>query len=294
MTFSQFVLNHNLGTIESNSSFKELTTIGCGGQIQYLYTPNSIADLQKVFPFLIQNEIKYFIIGNGSNVLATEKKFDGVVIQLKKLPYEYKKEGNVITCSAFYPTIKLAYDLSKEELGDLSFLGGIPGLLGGAIYNNSGAYKDDIQNHLIDVKYIDGNGNIRSLRKEECAFGYRKSIFHFIDGIIIEARFDIKEIKTIDILNKRTMERKLSQPLECKSMGSIFKNNPLIPAWRVVDALGMRGFQINDAAISAKHANFIINLGNAKGEEILNLIQLIKKRAKLEFGIQLVCEITIL
>ena len=72
MTFSQFVLNHNLGTIECNSSFKELTTIGCGGQIQYLYTPNSIADLQKVFPFLIQNEIKYFIIGNGSNVLATE------------------------------------------------------------------------------------------------------------------------------------------------------------------------------------------------------------------------------
>ncbi|MDE5715183.1 MAG: UDP-N-acetylmuramate dehydrogenase [Anaeroplasmataceae bacterium] len=294
MKLSEYIIDNHLGTIESNCSFKEMTTIGCGGKIQYLYTPNSIQSLQKVFQFIVQNEIKYFLIGNGSNVLASEKLFDGVVIQLKKLPYDYSVKDGILQCSAFYPTIKLAYDLAKQELGDLSFLGGIPGLLGGAIYNNSGAYKDDIQHHLIDVSYIDGNGKIQTIQNKECAFGYRKSIFHYIDGIIIQARFKIENKKPIALLNRRTMERKLSQPLECKSMGSIFKNNPLIPAWKVVDALGMRGFQVNDAAVSAKHANFIINLGNAKSEEILDLIELIKKRAKLEFGVQLVCEITIL
>ena len=142
------------------------------------------------------------------------------------------------------------------------------------------------------MTYINSAGKLVTISKEECAFGYRKSIFHYIPGLIVSARFKLTKVKTLELLEKRAKERRLAQPLECKSMGSIFKNNPLISAWKVVDALGMRGFQMNDAAVSAKHANFIINLGNAKSNEILSLIHLIQKRAELELGIKLLCEIT--
>ena len=178
------------------------------------------------------------------------------------------------------------------EIGDLSFLGGIPGLLGGAIFNNCGAYNQEISSNLIDISYINSNGLIVNISNKECGFGYRKSIFHYIDGIIISARFKIKRIDTKEILEKRRKERLLSQPLDTKNMGSIFKNNPLIPAWKIIDSLGLRGFRIGDAAVSSKHANFIINMGNASSLDVYNLIDLIKKRSENEFGIKLISEVS--
>lgn len=294
MTFEEFVISNDLGTIEYGEEFKNYTTIGCGGKIKILYSPNNIENLQKAFKFIIENDLKYFILGNGSNVLAKDKEFDGIVILLKRMNYDYNIEQNILNVSAFYPTIKLAYDLALIEKGDLSFLGGIPGLLGGAIYNNSGSYNDDISNHLVDVTYINSVGNIVTIPNKLCGFGYRMSVFHYLDGIIISARFKIENIDTISILERRRKERQLSQPLDNKNMGSIFKNNPLIPAWRIVDSLGLRGFRIGNAAVSSKHANFIINLGNAKSKDIKSLIELIQKRSELEFGIKLHSEITYL
>ena len=293
MNFEEFVLTNNLGRIENGYSFSELTTIGCGGKIKTLYSPNNLESLIKAFCFIEEHELKFFLLGNGSNVLALDHDYDGIVIHLRKMPYSYTVSNGILECSAFYPTSKLAYDLALEEWGDLSFLGGIPGLLGGAIYNNSGAYKEDIKKHLIDVSYINSTGKLITISNKDCAFSYRNSIFHYIDGIIVSARFRVEKKKTLEQLQERAKQRKLSQPLENKNMGSIFKNNPLIPAWKVIDALGMRGFHLEDAAVSAKHANFIINTGNARSSDILRLIELIQKRSLLEFGIQLKYEITI-
>ena len=184
--------------------------------------------------------------------------------------------------------------MAKLSLGDLSFLGGIPGLIGGAIYNNAGALNKEIKDTIIDVSYINTDGKIITLCKDELRFGYRYSLFHELKGIIINAKLKVSKIETLDILKEQLLIRKNKQPLECKNMGSIFKNCKDIEAWKVVDRLDMRGFSINGAKVSNKHTNFIINYENATSADILALINLIKKRAKSELGINLDTEIIII
>lgn len=294
MSFDEYVKTNNLGKIEKNKSFKELTTIGTGGIIETLYYPFDIPSLQKAYKFIKDNKIKYFILGNGSNVLASDSYFDGIVIATKKLPSYINYFDNYIVVSAFYPTMKLALELSNRGLGDLSFLGGIPGLLGGAIYNNSGAYNEAIGDSIISVTYIDTSGKIRTISSLFCAFGYRRSIFHFVEGIIIKAKISVSKVETKEKLKERQEKRALSQPLGFKSMGSVFKNNPLIPSWRVIDSLGLRGFRIGGAMVSSKHTNFIINTGEATSSEIISIIELIETKASLEFGIKMIKEITLI
>lgn len=293
MSFITYIVDNKLGDIVYNMSFKDLTTIGCGGSIKWLYYPNSIPSLCMAYKYIYYNQIKHFIIGNGSNILSITSYFDGVVISLKNIEKILEINEDYIEVSSNYMTNKLAYDLSKLKLGDLSFLGGIPGQLGGAVYNNSGAYNDNISNHLITVKYIDTSGNIQEIKNSMCAFSYRHSIFHHIEGIIVSAKFRIQEKDTEEILIKRWEKRCETQPIQEKSMGSIFKNNSLIESYKIVDILNMRGYNINDAYVSHKHANFIINKGKANGRDVLNLIELIQKRALLELGIKLDYEITL-
>ncbi|HIT43389.1 TPA: UDP-N-acetylmuramate dehydrogenase [Candidatus Avacholeplasma faecigallinarum] len=294
MDFTQYVYKNDLGQINIDKSFKDLTTIGCGGKIQTLYYPKNIDCLIRAYKFIKKNNLKYFIIGNGSNILASDLDYKGIVICLKKLPYFYKHKDDYIIVSAFYPTIKLANDLADLGLGDLSYLGGVPGLLGGAIFNNAGAYNKTISDDLISIKYIDTSGSIKNITVDKLNLNYRSSVFHYIEGIIIEAKIRVKKVQTKDLLILRKNKRQETQPLEYKSMGSVFKNDNLIPSWKIIDSLNLRGFRIGDAQISTKHTNFIINLGHAKSSEIINLINLIQTRSRLEYGIELIPEITIL
>lgn len=294
MDFTQYVYKNDLGQISIDKSFKDLTTIGCGGKIQTLYYPKNIDCLIRAYKFIKKNNLKYFIIGNGSNILASDLDYKGIVICLKKLPYFYKHKDDYIIVSAFYPTIKLANDLADLGLGDLSYLGGVPGLLGGAIFNNAGAYNKTISDDLINIKYIDTSGSIKNITVDKLNLNYRSSVFHYIEGIIIEAKIRVKKVQTKDLLILRKNKRQETQPLEYKSMGSVFKNDNLIPSWKIIDSLNLRGFRIGDAQISTKHTNFIINLGHAKSSDIINLINLIQTRSRLEYGIELIPEITIL
>lgn len=294
MDFTQYVYKNDLGQISIDKSFKDLTTIGCGGKIQTLYYPKNIDCLIRAYKFIKKNNLKYFIIGNGSNILASDLDYKGIVICLKKLPYFYKHKDDYIIVSAFYPTIKLANDLADLGLGDLSYLGGVPGLLGGAIFNNAGAYNKTISDDLISIKYIDTSGSIKNITVDKLNLNYRSSVFHYIEGIIIEAKIRVKKVQTKDLLILRKNKRQETQPLEYKSMGSVFKNDNLIPSWKIIESLNLRGFRIGDAQISTKHTNFIINLGHAKSSDIINLINLIQTRSRLEYGIELIPEITIL
>lgn len=294
MDFYNYVISNNLGEVLLDKSFKDITTINCGGQIRFLYYPFDVKGLCRVFKYINELKIKYFVVGNGSNILASDSFYDGVVIILKKMKYSFRIEGNILECSGFYPTIKLAYDLGDLEYGDLSFLCGIPGLLGGAIYNNSGAYNKCISDDLIDVKYIDKDGLIKTISKKNLNFSYRYSDFHKLDVIIISARFKVFFLNSSDLISYRNNLRRQIQPLEWKNMGSIFKNKVDIKAWEIIEKLNLKGLKKGDAMISKKHGNFIINLGEAKTNDILFLINLIKEKALKELEIQLDLEIKII
>ena len=294
MDIIKYILENDLGTLETNYYFKDITTIGTGGLIKYFYTPNNENSLCKMFKFVNDNNIKYFIIGNGSNVLASDDFFDGIVINMKKMPIYLNVFEDYIEVSSSYPTTKLAYDLAKLELGDLSFLYGIPGLIGGAIYNNSGAYNKEIKDYVLEVKCINKNGEIIAIENRNLGFDYRSSIFHFYNCIIISVKLKIERVVTIDKLDNILRKRKDTQPLEYKNMGSIFKNNLLVDSWKVIDLLNLRGFTFNGTKISEKHTNFIINYNNSTTNDILSLIEYIKKRAFLELGITLETELTII
>ena len=277
-----------------NEPMSRHTTFRIGGPADYFLVPSTYEEIGAILKIRKEEQVPYFILGNGSNILASDDFFDGIVINTKTLPTYLEVYEDYINVSASYPTTKLAYDLAKLELGDLSFLGGIPGLLGGAIFNNSGAYGSEIKDVIIDVTYINKAGKLVTIERKEIGFNYRDSIFHGYKCIIASARIKVNKIKTFDRLEERLKKRKQSQPLEYKNMGSIFRNTPLIESWKVIDFLNLRGFIINGAKISEKHTNFIINYNNAKSSDVLTLIELIKKRAKLELGIILKTEITII
>lgn len=293
MNIYRYIIENDIGTVEVGKSFKNLTTIGCGGLIDYYVKPSSIEKLSQLYKTIIQNNVKYFIIGNGSNVLAHDEDYKGVVISLKDMDKYYKIDNDILTVSANYPTTSLAYSLSLINKGDLSYLGGIPGTIGGAVYNNSGAYKKSISDDLISVKYINTCGEVKELDLKNLDLLYRYSVFHKIPGIIVEAKFRLIDIDTKDILLLRKKKRQETQPLNEKNMGSIFKNSNLIPSYKIIDGLNLRGFNIGDACVSTKHSNFIINKGQAKFYEMLKLIEIIQKKSYNEIGIKLEYEITI-
>ena len=294
MNLIKYILENDLGCIETNYSFSELTTIHTGGLIRYLYTPSDVSSLAVAFKYINDHNIKFLILGNGSNILASDNYFDGVVINMRKMPTYLDIYADYIDVSSSYSTSKLAYDLAKLELGDLSFLGGIPGTIGGAIYNNSGAFNKSIGDFVISVTYITKSGVVDTIDGVDIDFSYRNSIFHYYDVIIVSAKIKVSKVNTTEKLEEYLSIRRKTQPLDEYNMGSIFKNKKTIKAWEIIDLLRLRGFKVNGAKISEKHANFIINYNKSTSRDIVCLIELIKRRALNELGIELETEVTII
>ncbi|MGM9972072.1 MAG: UDP-N-acetylmuramate dehydrogenase [Anaeroplasmataceae bacterium] len=291
MEFKEYVLNNNLGEILENIDLSYLTTIGVGGKCKYLYLPNNINSLCLAYKYLYIHEIKSFVIGKGSNILHISDYYDGVIISLKLLKKEINLYDKYLVVSSNVGLSYLLNYMSNMNLGDLSFLAGIPGSVGGAIYMNAGAFGDEIKNHLIEVKYINKEGKIITLSNSELKMEYRKSIFMDISGIIIEAKIKCgKNIFTKDKINSIINKRKIIHPYNEKSMGSVFKNLPNIKAYEVIKDLGLDNYSVGDALISPKHSNFIVNKGNATYKDILQIINEIKTKA-LSKGIKLEEEI---
>ena len=280
------------GEVLENVDLKNYNTYKIGGKSRFIIKPYNIKSLIKLLKYLKEKNIKYFVLGKGSNVILPDKDYNGAVILLDNLK-EIKVNGNIVEVESGIILTKFINTLISNNLGGLENLYGIPGTLGGAIHGNAGCYGSVISDCLVSVTYLE-NETVKTLKKENCEFLYRDSIFkHDKNKIILSAKFELdkKDNQVMqNIVKENLLKRKNTQPIEFHNAGSVFRNPINLSSGKLIEESGLKGYNVNDAEISTKHANFIINKGNATSEDIKELINIVKEKIKDKYDIDLILE----
>ncbi|MDI3309976.1 MAG: UDP-N-acetylmuramate dehydrogenase [Thermoanaerobacterium sp.] len=272
------------------------TSFRIGGPADVLVIPQSVDELIKVMDLIKSENIPYFILGNGTNVIVSDKGIRGVVIKLTAIRKIYV-DGEVIVSEAGALLSSIANTALDNELTGFEFASGIPGTLGGAITMNAGAYGPEIKDVVEKVEVIDRNGSIYEVKNGNMRFGYRSSLIQSDNLIALRAWIHLKKGNYKDIkakMDELNGLRKMKQPLEYPSAGSVFKRPEGFYAGKLIQDAGLSGFTIGGAQVSEKHCGFIINKGNATADDVLNLIAYIKKTVKDKFGVDLETEVKII
>lgn len=278
---------------------KKHTSFKIGGTADYFFKATTLEELQNIIKFAKIKELPITIIGNGSNLLVTDKGIRGLVIKIdiKKLKIEKKDEFAVIEVGAGNKLMALATKMKGEELSGLEGLSGIPGSVGGAIVMNAGAYGKEMKDVVLSTTCMDKNGKLYTFSNEEQEFSYRNSIFQKKDYIIIETKLKLEYGKKDEIQKKMEeyfKSRKEKQPIEYPSAGSSFKRQEGIITAKLIDDVGLKGYKIGGAQVSEKHAGFIVNYNNATATDVINLINYIKEKVYSKYGIKIEEEIKII
>lgn len=282
-----------VGKLEENIDLKKYNTYKVGGCALGIVYPDSVDSLIKLLKYLKDNNVKHKIIGNCSNLVFGESFYDGILVKLSEFNKIKIEDTKIVVGSGFHLT-KLGLQASREGLTGLEFAVGIPGTVGGAVYMNAGAYKSDMGYVVSEIKVLTPELEIKTMYNKDLDFHYRTSFLEknrgyiCLEATIILKHGDKKEI--MDLIEERKKRRLMSQPLEWPSAGSVFRNPENDYAGRLVEELGYKGKGIGDAIVSEKHANFIINMGNAKGDDIKTLIRQIQADVKEKTGIELKVE----
>jgi len=286
----KFTRNH-WGTLLENEPLAKHTTFRVGGPAKVMVIPNSKDSLVHTMKLIKSLGIDWKVIGKGSNLLPSDRVFDGVVVKCDRGLDEVVVLGNIMTVGSGCSTILLARQAARLGLSGLEFVSGVPGTVGGAIYMNAGAYKMEMKDILIRALVLDETGELRWMDNEEFEFSYRTSVLqHHKDWLVIEAQLqltpdDPQEI--IELMDSRRQRRKESQPLEMPSAGSTFRNPLPHASWKLIEDAGLRGYTIGGAQVSKKHCNFIVNVGGATATDILDLIKHVQAVVKDTYDIEL-------
>ncbi len=292
--FFDEVEKESIGKIEKEVFMSKYTTYKVGGLATAIIYPKTVEKLVTLIKLLRKYKIKYKVIGNGSNLLFSDKKYDGIIIKLNSLD-NIEISDTKITVGAGYQLIKLSLLTAKRGLTGLEFASGIPGTVGGAVFMNAGAYKSDMGYVVRNVKVLTPDNEIINLTNKEMNFHYRSSLLQKYPGYIcLEVTLRLKHGKKeeIDKLIKDRRKRRMeTQPLEYPSAGSVFRNpSPEEPAGKIIEELGLKGLTKGGAEISGKHANFVVNTGGASAADIKYLIDYAKKTVKENKNIDLKVE----
>ncbi len=282
-----------------NEPMSKHTSFKIGGNAKILVNIISVFELQKILKILKEEKIRIIIIGNGSNILVSDKGIDGIVLKIEIKKFEIQKIDSKyrITLGAGCKLGEISYKLADKNISGFEFASGIPGTIGGAIRMNAGAYGSEMKDIVNSITYIDRNGQISKINNKEAKFEYRNSIFSKKDYIIIETEIELESGKKEEIIEKIKEYQKNrieKQPIEYPSAGSVFKRGDGFITAKLIDECGLKGYQIGDAQISEKHAGFIINKGNAKAKDVEDLIKYIKKQVLEKFGVEIETEIEII
>ena len=282
-----------IGKVEKMVPLKRCTTYKAGGIAKIIVIPKNVDKLIELLKLLKENNIGYKILGNGSNLVFSDKEYDKILIKLSEINH-CEINDTIINVGAGYSLISLAYKTAKLGLTGMEFATGIPGTVGGAVFMNAGAYKSDMGYIISEVKAIDENLNIVTIYNKDLNFKYRSSFFQKNRNYIcIEATIILRrgsKIAIKQVIEERKQKRNMTQPLEFPSAGSVFRNPNNDYAGRLIEICGLKGYSIGGATVSKKHANFIINKGNATGKDIHDLILHVKNTVKNETGVDLKVE----
>ncbi len=264
-----------------NEPLSRHTTFKIGGNAKVLVEINSENALAEIVRFLRENKIRFFILGKGSNILADDDGFDGVILKISSKFSSVAVTDDTITCTAGTPLSELCIKALDNSLSGLEFAYGIPGTAGGALYMNAGAYGGEMKDVIVSARYLDVNGNVVLIDAEDMNLSYRHSIFsENTDNIIIDmtiklAKGDKTEIKAK--MDELLQKRKDKQPLDFPSAGSTFKRPERSYASLLVDQCGLKGMSVGGAQVSEKHSGFVINTGGATFADVKALTDKVKE-----------------
>ncbi len=278
-----------------NEPMHKHTSFKIGGPADIFVILKTLEELKHVLYIAKSNNIMVTCIGNGTNLLVRDTGIRGIVIKLDF--NEIHINGEEIEAGAGVKLPTLAQIAYKNSLSGLEFASGIPGTVGGAVKMNAGAYGGEFKDIIISTTYLDEELNLHTISNKEHKFSYRNSIFSETNDIIIKVKLKLIKHKQENIkekMDENILFRKQKQPLEFANAGSIFKRkNEYIPA-EIIDKCGLKGYNIGDACVSELHAGFIVNKGKATSEDVLKLIDHIRKVVKKQYGVDLELEIKIL
>jgi UDP-N-acetylmuramate dehydrogenase len=285
-----------MGRLRENVLLSEYSTFRIGGIARYLIEVDNAEDLKKVIQKALELNLQFIVIGGGSNILFSSKGYNGLVIVFKS-NNTFSINDNLIEVDA---SVSLNYLINKlNNYTGLEWAVGIPGTVAGAINGNAGAFGGEMSELIKQVKVLEVKDNQiieKNFSKEDCKFSYRNSIFKNNPNlIIISAILELKKDSEENVKQKikNNLSKRMSKQPKGFSIGSIFKNGEDFSAGELIEKAGLKGLQIGDAKISDEHANFIINLGKATSDDVLELIKIVKKEVKEKFSIDLEEEIKI-
>jgi UDP-N-acetylmuramate dehydrogenase len=278
---------------------KRHTSIGVGGPIDAILYPKDRDELQRIISWLEECHVPFMPVGNWTNIIVKDGGYRGVILSLQYLNHVASTERNnpqvAIHAEAGAPLADLVRVSADASLTGIEFCAGIPGSVGGAVRMNAGAYGNEVKDIIEFITIMDVRGKISELKRNQIHFKYRNTELPQ-DTIILSASFLLAKgaNETIRARIREILEtRKERHPLEYRNAGSIFKNPQGMPAGQIIEDLGLKGTRIGEAEISGKHGNFIVNTGNAKAGDIVDLISIITQKVWEARGIHLVPEVRI-
>ena len=275
---------------------KNHTSFKIGGSADFLVTPRTVDQIKNLIITLKKENIPVFIMGNGSNLLVSDKGIRGVVIKLSKNFSSFSISGDEVTAQSGILLSTLSKSIVNESLSGFEFASGIPGTIGGAVTMNAGAYDSEMKNIVEEVVAIDMDGNIKTFTNQEMNFRYRKSRVTDETLVVLEAKLKLEKGNIEDIkakIDDFTVRRTTKQPLTAYSAGSTFKRPEGYFAGKLIEDAGLKGIIMRNAAVSSLHSGFVINTGDATCENILELIEFIKLTVFSKFGVMLEEEVRV-
>ncbi len=286
------------GKVVKNQSMRDLTSFKIEGLVDLFVVPCNLNDLRNAVDFCLQSKIPFVVIGNGSKLLFRAERFKGMVIKLGGEFGKIKIDGQEVIVGVGVNLSALIDFATERELAGLESLAGIPGTIGGAVVRNAGAFGESLSDKIIWTKVIDINNNSFVLVRDQIKLGYRSSLFlENKDLILTEVKlrlFPDRKERIISRTQEVTRKKMQTQPLSFPSAGCVFKNPPFHSAGYLIQNAGCLGMKIGDAQVSFQHGNFIINKGEAKAQDIIQLIEKVREKIKEKFNINLEQEVEII